>query len=124
MDRDRKIDVFADLIDGPEAAAILGISPENLRQRVRRRLIPESAMLRSGGLVAYYRSEIERLARDPEPSPSLLRSRAALRSRIERIMQDLAEIRDAIDKTRDVAGLRRRARRIVERAGRQLDDVK
>lgn len=124
MPADKRSDVFADLIDANEAAAILGISPENLRVRVHRKQIPPSAMFRGAGLVAYHRSEIQRLAADPDPSPSLLRAREALRKKVERTLQDLEEIRERVDSTMNVNGLTREALRIVERAARQLGKAK
>lgn len=118
---DKKFDVFGDLIDGAEAAAILGISQDNLRQRVHRGLIPREAMYRAGTLVAYVRSEIERLAGERKLSPAEQRARRLLRRTIDATVKDLDQIRDAIDATANIEGLTRKARKVAERAARQLE---
>lgn len=57
-----KFDVYADLIDGKDAAKILRHSAEYLRVRVSRGEIPNTAMYAIGSLRVYLRSEIEAFA--------------------------------------------------------------
>ena len=50
------------MIDGVEAARILGITTNNLNQRVHRGLIVPPAIVRIGTAVVYDRRRIEQLA--------------------------------------------------------------
>lgn len=136
----KKVDIYAGLIESEEAARILKIEDQgHLRMWVSRRVIPPSAVFKIGHGLAFDREAIVALAEKLGPpkkrtsakakaaaltadleSPSLLRSRSALRKKIDRTLKELGEIRERVDSTMNVAGLKREASRIVGRAAREL----